>query len=119
MPQWLFDRAICCGVRQAERPMVDCAALLRLKALLCAASAASDKMVIEAQHRSSNWKGDIDAKLTSRQSQLSAGSVSRAPEGRALPMEVREQTKLLLARLLRTNPVRESAVESQRAAADA
>ncbi len=42
----------------------------------------------------------------------------RGPEWRALPMEVREQTKLLLARLLRTNPVRESAVESQRAVAD-
>jgi hypothetical protein len=42
----------------------------------------------------------------------------RGPEWRALPIEVREQTKLLLARLLRTSPVRESAVESESAASD-
>ncbi len=75
MPQWMFDRAICCGLRRAERPMADCAALLRLKALLTVASAAADEMVIEAQHRSSIWKGDADAKVRSPRSHSAAGSV--------------------------------------------
>ena len=75
IPQWMFDRAICCGLRQAERPMADCAALLRLKALLSVASVAADEMVIEAQHRSSIWKGDADAKVRSPRSHSAAGSV--------------------------------------------
>ncbi len=75
MPQWMFDRAICCGLRQAEQPLVDCAALLRLKALLSVASAAAGEMVIEAQHRSSIWKGDADAKVRSPRSHSAAGSV--------------------------------------------
>ncbi len=44
------------------------------------------------------------------------------PEWHGLPMEVREQTMLLLAQMLRMSPVslmvREGAVESQRAAGD-
>ncbi len=44
------------------------------------------------------------------------------PEWHGLPMEVREQTMLLLAQMLRMSPVpltvREGAVESQRVAGD-
>ena len=58
IPAWMFERAICCGMRPAERPMVDCAALLRLKALL---SAVADEAVIEGRHRSSPSQGDADA----------------------------------------------------------
>ena len=68
VPGWMFERAACCGLRRAERPMVDCAALLRLKELL---SAAAGERVIEARHRSSPSQGDADATpgpVTSRRS---------------------------------------------------
>jgi hypothetical protein len=34
VPAWMFDEAICVSVRSAERPMIDCSALLRLAQLL-------------------------------------------------------------------------------------
>src|SRR5665213_9159 len=33
VPEWMFDRTACCGVKHAESPRVDRAALDRLKAL--------------------------------------------------------------------------------------
>ena len=83
IPQWMFDRATCCGTRQAERPIVDSAALLQLKALVSVALVAGER-VLEAQHRSSNGKGDADAKARSSRSQSSTGSVSSPSKGAAL-----------------------------------
>ena len=34
IPAWMFDEVICAGVRSAERPTIDCAALLKLAQLL-------------------------------------------------------------------------------------
>ena len=34
VPAWMFDPAVCAGVRLAERPLIDCHALLRLARLL-------------------------------------------------------------------------------------
>ena len=81
IPQWMFDRAICCGLRRAERPVVDCAALLRLKALLAATSVASDEMVIEPRHRSSHLEGDADEKAAPLPSRATAGPVPGASDG--------------------------------------
>lgn len=34
VPAWMFDESICAGIRSAERPAIDCRALLRLAQLL-------------------------------------------------------------------------------------
>jgi hypothetical protein len=34
VPAWMFDEAICAGIRSVERPTIDCHALLRLAQLL-------------------------------------------------------------------------------------
>lgn len=34
IPAWMFDEVICAGIRSAERPIVDCRALLKLAVLL-------------------------------------------------------------------------------------
>jgi hypothetical protein len=34
VPEWMFDRATCCGMAYAESPRVGCAALDRLKVLI-------------------------------------------------------------------------------------
>jgi hypothetical protein len=81
VPEWMFERAVCCGLRCAERPMADCAALLRLKALL---SAAAGETVIEARHHSSSSKGDADATPGPGSSRRSTRSVPTCQAGTEL-----------------------------------
>ena len=93
----MFERAVCFGLHRAERPMVDCATLLRLKALL---SAAADETVIEARHRSSHLQGDADTPPdpASSQVQLDLFRPSRRePNWWSLLLQVREQARHLLA----------------------
>jgi hypothetical protein len=34
IPGWMFDESICAGIRSADRPTIDCPALIRLAQLL-------------------------------------------------------------------------------------
>ncbi len=60
VPQWMFDRICCRSLRLAERPLVNCGALLELKSLLT--SADGYEAVLEDQHHFPNEEGDADAK---------------------------------------------------------
>ena len=40
IPDWMFERAACCGLRHAESPQADRAALEGLKSLIASAAAA-------------------------------------------------------------------------------
>ena len=54
----MFDRICCRSMHQAERPLVNCGALLELKSLL--ASADGDEGVLEDQHRFPSEEGDAE-----------------------------------------------------------
>ena len=60
IPQWMFDRAICCTTRQGDSPIVGCDDLRRLRALLLQTRSHSTSNVIQDQHLDSFLKGDAD-----------------------------------------------------------
>ena len=60
IPQWMFESDACCLVRSAEKPIVNCAALLDLKLLLHRRCSPVGDLVLEAQHSA---PGDADAKI--------------------------------------------------------
>lgn len=86
IPQWMFDRVLCCSMRLAEVPVVSCQALLELRALL--RGGGDGASVIEGQHRSSNREGDADATVVGLSSCQSVEAVSPAPEGPAVASPV-------------------------------
>jgi len=61
IPQWMFESGACCRVHRAEKPAVDCAALLDLKLLLHRTRSPVRDLVVQAQHHSS--PGGADAKI--------------------------------------------------------
>ena len=76
VPQWMFDRAVCCTMRLSAEPIASCEALLELKRLLCAVTATSGGAVLQPQHCSLTSKGDADATLTARTSHSSTRVIS-------------------------------------------
>ena len=46
LPQWMFDRAVCCTMRLTEEPSVSCSALFELKELLRATAVTGESAVI-------------------------------------------------------------------------
>jgi hypothetical protein len=62
VPAWMFDRAVCLGVRQSDTPQVELAALVRLRRLLAeiANQPSIADGVIGARH-SFDHRGDADA----------------------------------------------------------
>jgi len=71
IPQWMFDRALCCMMHIAEAPRVSWEALRECQELLHHQSPAGHARVLQDQHRSSPTQGDADAQST----QSSLGSV--------------------------------------------
>jgi hypothetical protein len=61
VPQWMFESGACCRVRSAEKPAVDCAALLELKLLLHHTCSPARDLVLQAQYCSS--PGGTDASI--------------------------------------------------------
>jgi len=61
IPEWMFDRAACCGMARADSPRVDRAALDRLKVLILEASGTTTNAVIEARPHSLPLEGEADA----------------------------------------------------------
>ena len=82
VPQWMFDRALCCSMRITDTPVVGCQALLELQELLRSAGDRDD--VIEGQHHSSNGKGDADVVVAGLSSCRSVEAVSSTSENAAV-----------------------------------
>ena len=61
IPQWMFEPSACCRLRRAEKPVVDCAALLALKLLLQSTRSPGRDLVIQAQHHP--YPGGVDATI--------------------------------------------------------
>jgi hypothetical protein len=78
-PDWMFEREACCGLRQAESPQADRAALEGLKSRIACAAAACDAAMIEMRHRPSPFERDADATPRSPSSRCSTGSIPTAP----------------------------------------
>ncbi len=65
-PEWMFDRAACCGMVRGDSPRVSRAALDRLKALISGGFGGSSGGVIEARSYSLSQEGEADAPSGSR-----------------------------------------------------
>ena len=65
-PEWMFDRAVCCGMVHGDSPRVSRAALYSLKALISGGFGSSSGGVIEARSYSLSQKGEADAPSGSR-----------------------------------------------------
>jgi len=76
VPEWMFDRATCCGMAYAESPRVGCAALDRLKVLILEASGTAAGAVLEARPHSLALEGEADATFKPPSSSSTARSVS-------------------------------------------
>jgi hypothetical protein len=79
VPEWMFDRATCCGMVYAESPRVSCAALDRLKVLILEASGTAAGAVLEARPHSLPFEGEVDATFGPLSSSSTARSVSSGP----------------------------------------
>src|SRR3954451_238156 len=94
IPLWMLEAASCSALRLAEDAAVDCAALQRLKALLFGG-------VVEDRHSS---LGGADADPQNSAPTLAAGIVlspSELIQWHKLPHDIQQETKTLLAKLLR------------------
>lgn len=66
IPEWMFDFNLCGRMKPAQRPRVDCAALLALKHLLSTATGCGQQDMVQAQQDSCS-SGDADAQAESAQ----------------------------------------------------
>jgi hypothetical protein len=117
MPEWMFDRAACCGMVRGESPRVSRAGLDRLKALISVGFGGSSGGVIEARSSSLSQKGEADAPSGSHScpapeivvhkgyaasAQLALfRPASPKPDWLQLPADTRERVLRLITRLLR------------------
>jgi len=73
VPQWMFESAACGALRMAGTPVVDCEALLDLKALL-ASAVERGSAVEQAEHLSLPCTEGANAQVTEAAAARSAGS---------------------------------------------
>jgi hypothetical protein len=86
IPEWMFDRAACFGLAQAESPRMDRAALDRLKTLILEGFGTPTGAMIEARPRSLPLEGEVDATPGSPSSCPATQSVStRHPDTGVAP----------------------------------
>jgi len=76
VPQWMFDRAVCCGMQLVDTPVLAVCELRALKALLGYASATTGEDLRQNQHCLSTPKGDVDAKAEKSSPGSSTGPLS-------------------------------------------
>lgn len=74
VPQWMFESAACGALRMAGTPVVDCEALLDLKALLASAVLERRSAVEQAEHLSLPCTEGANAQVTEAAAARSAGS---------------------------------------------
>jgi hypothetical protein len=72
IPAWMFDEAICASIRCADRPTIDCRALLRLAQLL---DLQAESRSI-GRHESSIPESKIRSKISSSSADTGAGQVA-------------------------------------------
>jgi len=72
----MFDRAVCCGMRLVDTPVLGVCELRALKALLGHASVTTGYDLRQDQHFPSTPKGDVDAKTAKSSPRSSAGPLS-------------------------------------------
>jgi hypothetical protein len=72
IPAWMFDEAICASIRCADRPTIDCRALLRLAQLL---DLQAESRSIGG-HESSIPESKIRSKISSSSADTGAGQVA-------------------------------------------
>jgi hypothetical protein len=91
-PEWMFDRAVCCGMVRGDSPRVSRAALARLKALICGGFGGSKGEVIEARSYSLSQRGrcaiwiafiSCAGSVSSSQSRQSEAGLVATPGGNA------------------------------------
>src|SRR5467141_845787 len=93
VPQWMFESGACCQVHSAEKPAVNCAALLDLKLLLHHTRSPARTIVLQAQHSSSPG-GGADAKIGKATEGYPAGIVSpTTPDSKLAKVTARNQTE--------------------------
>jgi len=93
VPQWMFESGACCQVHSAEKPAVNCAALLDLKLLLHHARSPARTFVLQAQHSSSPG-GGADAKIGKATEGYPTGIVSPiTPDSKLAKVTARNQTR--------------------------
>jgi hypothetical protein len=86
IPEWMFERAACCGMARAESPRVNRAALDGLKALILEAFGATAGAMIEARPRSFSLEGEADEMPRTPSSYPTTRTVSsRQPKTRVAP----------------------------------
>ena len=79
VPGWMFDRAVCLGMRRAEGPQVELAALVRLGTLLAeVANRASGLGTMIGPRHSFDHRGDADAEPESSATKGPTRSVPHA-----------------------------------------
>jgi hypothetical protein len=82
VPQWMFESGACCRVHSAEKPAVNCAALLDLKLLLHHSCSPARGLVLQAQHCS--FPGGTDASIREPTEDSTDRIVSSDPAGSVL-----------------------------------
>ena len=93
VPQWMFESGACCQVHSAEKPAVNCAALLDLKLLLHHARSPARTFVLQAQHSSSPG-GGADAKIGKATEGYPTGIVSpTTSDSKLAKVTARNQTR--------------------------
>ncbi len=80
LPQWMFDRAICCSMQAVETPLVGVRDLLALKALLHDAALSASDELPQNQLRCSKSKGDADAEATNPLPRRPTGTLLACPQ---------------------------------------
>jgi len=78
VPQWMFDAATCCRLRQAAAPMVTCAALREVRALIEAVQRHTVGSMLQAEHPIPKLTGGAHAKQEPSARDRSAGAVPGA-----------------------------------------
>ena len=78
-PEWMFDRAACCGVVRGDSPRVNRAALYRLMALISGGFGGHSGAVVEVRSYSLSQEGEADAPSGSR----SCPAARSVPSGRS------------------------------------
>jgi len=76
VPQWMFDRAVCCGMQLIDTPVLGVCELPALKALLGHAGVTTSDDLRQDQPCLSIPKGDVDAKAEKSSPGSSAGPLS-------------------------------------------
>ena len=99
VPAWMFEPAVCDHLHLAATPVVDCQALIEVKAVLQTARGAA---VLEAEHPSVT-AGGADATVQPPSTSLATDAISSAvcPHFQTLPQDIQDRAIRLLARLLR------------------